>query len=42
MFQTSEPYYSEKAMLKLLKNAPIEKLMEYLLMKTRMAEDGSR
>ena len=29
------PYYSEKNMLQLLKGAPIEKLMEYLLMKTR-------
>ena len=40
MWQTSEPCYSEKAVLKMLKEASMEKLMEYLLMKTRRAEDG--
>lgn len=40
MWQTSDICYSEKAMLKLLKSASTEKLMEYLLMKTRGIQDG--
>ncbi len=39
MWEISKPCYSEKDMLKLLKYASTEKLMEYLL-KTRRAEDG--
>lgn len=40
MWQISEPCYSEKTKLKMLKSASTEKLMEYLLMVTRRAEDG--
>lgn len=41
MWQTSKPYYTEKTKLKMLKSASTEKLMEYLLMVTRRAEDGN-
>ena len=37
MWQTSKPCYSEKDMLKMLKSASMDKLMEYLLLKTRRA-----
>ena len=40
MWQISKPCYSEKDMLKMLKGASLEKLMEYLLMKTRRTNDG--
>jgi hypothetical protein len=40
MWQINEPYYSDKTKLKMLKEASTEKLMEYLLMVTRRAEDG--
>lgn len=40
MWQRSKPCYSEKDMLKMLKSAPMEKLMEYLLMKTRRKDNG--
>ena len=39
MWQISNPCYSEKTKLKLLKSATTEQLMEYLLMITRSAED---
>lgn len=32
MWTNSPPIYSEKSKLELLKNAPIEKLIEYLLL----------
>ena len=35
MWQTNEPYYSEKCKLKMLKSATTEQLMEFLLMITR-------
>lgn len=40
MWQKNEVYYSESTRLKLLKTAPFEKLVEYLLMITRRAEDA--
>lgn len=40
MWQMDKPYYSEKAMLKMLKEAPMEKLVEFLLMVTRRKQDG--
>lgn len=40
MWQRNEPYYSEKAKLKMLKEASTEKLMEFLLIVTRREEDG--
>lgn len=30
-----KPYYSERAMRELLKNAPVEKLVEYLLLQRK-------
>ena len=32
MKQVYKPYYSEKVMLELLKKAPLDKLVEYLLL----------
>ena len=32
MRMVDKPYYSEKAMRELLRNAPVEKLVEYLLL----------
>lgn len=40
MWQMNEPYYSERAKLKMLKEAPMEKLIEFLLMVTRGNKDG--
>ena len=40
MWQTNEPYYSEKTKLNMLKNATTEQLMEFLLTITRRAQDG--
>lgn len=34
MWQINEAFYSERTKLKLLKNAPTEKLIEFLLMVT--------
>lgn len=34
MWQTSEPYYTKKSKLKMLKSATTEQLIEYLLMIT--------
>lgn len=35
MWNMYEPYYSEKAILQMLKEAPMEKLVEFLLMPKR-------
>lgn len=35
MWQKNNIYYSERVVLKLLKDAPREKLLEYLVMMTR-------
>lgn len=35
MWQKNNIYYSERVALKLLKNAPYEKLLEYLVMMAR-------
>ena len=40
MFQ-NKPYYSENVKLQLLKKAPYEKLLEYLLMMTGGAKHGN-
>lgn len=40
MWQKNEVYYSERVALELLKTAPAEKLLEYLLMMTRRMNDG--
>ena len=32
MKQINKPYYSERAMRELLKNAPLDKLVEFLLL----------
>ena len=40
MWQIHKPYYSEKVMKKLLKEAPLEKQIEFLLGVTRRKKDG--
>lgn len=35
MWEMNKPYYSEKAVLQMLKEAPMEKLVEFLLMPKR-------
>lgn len=40
MWQTNEPYYSERTKLKMLKDATKEQLIEFLVMVTRRTEDG--
>lgn len=40
MWTIDKPYYSEKNMILMLKEASTERLIEFLLMETRRAEDG--
>lgn len=40
MWEEGKHCYSEEDMLKLLKSAPKEKLMEFILQITRSAKDG--
>ena len=40
MWQTNIPHYSEKAMLELLKKAPMEKLAEFLLLPRKDKTNG--
>jgi hypothetical protein len=40
MWTINKPYYSEKNMILMLKEASTEKLMEFLLMVTRENKDG--
>lgn len=35
MWEMNKPYYSEKAILQMLKEMPMEKLVEFLLMPKR-------
>lgn len=41
MWTMSKPCYTEKSMLKLLKDAPLEKLMEYLLLPRKAVTDNA-
>ena len=40
MWTTSKPCYTEKSMLKMLKEASMEKKIEFLLMVTRGKKNG--